>query len=68
MNEEDKIQYIYSSMCRIVGRDKLNVYCNALSSLLDEYKKAKGLTGDEILDVDDFLRWIEANKYDWIKT
>lgn len=63
--EEDKIKKAYSTIYRMVG-DNVSVYCNALVSFLDEYKKVKGLDGNEILDIDDFMRWLEANKYDWM--
>ena len=63
--EEDKIKKAYSAIYGIVG-DNVSKYCNAIVSFLDEYKKAKGLSGNEIFDIDDFLRWLEANKYDWM--
>ena len=63
--DEDKIKKAYSTIYGIVG-DNVSVYCKALVSFLDEYKKVKGLDGNEILDIDDFIRWVEANKYDWM--
>jgi len=65
--EEDniKIAEIYLTMHKIVGNN-VTKYCNALRMFLKEYQEDKGLSGNEILDIEDFMRWLEAKHYDWM--
>jgi len=65
MVDDIKIARTYLEMRKIVGND-VTLYCNALRKFLREYKEDKNLSGDEILNPEDFMRWLEAKHYDWI--
>ena len=65
MVDDIKVAETYLTMRKIVGSD-VTLYCKALRKFLREYKEDKKLSGDEILDIEDFMRWLEANHYDWM--
>ncbi|GAG80015.1 unnamed protein product, partial [marine sediment metagenome] len=46
--------------------DKLSEYCNELVERIDEYSKDRGISKSSVLDIEDFMRWLEAKHYDWM--
>jgi len=62
---EDEIKKVQDTLTPIVG-DKLPEYCNELVEHLDEYSKEKGISKDSVLNIEDFMKWLEAKHYDWL--
>ena len=65
MKEDEAIKKCQDVLYPIVG-DKLPKLCNELVEQLDEYTKEKGVSKDSVLDIEDFMRWMEAKHYDWM--
>lgn len=65
VTEKEAIKKVQDSLYPIFG-DKLSDRCNELAERIDEYSKDKDIPKDSLFDAEDFMRWLEANHYDWM--
>ena len=63
--EDEAVKKVQDLLHPILG-DKLPEYCNELVERINEYSNDKGISKDSLFDVEDFMRWLEANHYDWM--
>lgn len=65
VSEKEAIKKAHDVLYPIIG-DKLSEYCNELVERLDEYSDEKNIDKNEPLNIEDFMRWLEAKHYDWM--